>query len=143
MKLKYIAAGTSLAAFVTLGVPTVGRASDLLAHEKLAQVGKKPDKKKDEKKKDDKKKGGDKDDDEDEGSCGEGSCGDHKDGGNKKKYNCTSTDRRNWRHRQRPRRCNSRLPVTSRKGCVPSSALQKGRRSLNRARKIQTPTSCI
>jgi hypothetical protein len=80
MKIKVIAAGTSLAAFVSLGVPSTGSAESLLAQEKVEQVAekktdKKDDKKKDEKKKDDKKK--------DEATCGDGDCGDEGDCGGK------------------------------------------------------------
>lgn len=79
---KGIAFGTSLAAFVTLGVPAAASAANLLDQQKVEQVGdKKADKKKDEKKKDDKKKDEKKKDGEGscgegEGSCGEGKCGD-------------------------------------------------------------------
>ena len=80
---KGIAMGTSLAAFVTLGVPSIAKA-DVLGQKHAQQVGekkkaeKKKDAKKDEKKKDEKK-------DEAEGSCGEAGCGDeHKDKDEKK-----------------------------------------------------------
>jgi eukaryotic-like serine/threonine-protein kinase len=39
--------------------------------------------------------------------------------------------------------CSSRLQATSRKSCVPHSALRKNSRSSNKAREIQKPTSCI
>jgi hypothetical protein len=77
---KGIAFGTSLAAFVTLGVPAVSSAGNLLG-DHAQQVGdkkkddKKGDKKKDDKKKDDKKEG--------EGACGEGKCGEGQCGGDK------------------------------------------------------------
>jgi hypothetical protein len=79
---KGLALGTSLAAFVTLGVPAVSSAKELLGHDHITQVGdKKPEKKKDDKKKDEKK--GEKK--EGEGSCGEGSCGEGSCGGDHKK----------------------------------------------------------
>lgn len=81
---KGIAVGTSLAAFVTLGVPTISHASQLLASEQLSNahanvkpMGDKADPKKDTKKDKKKKKGGG------EGSCGEGSCGEGSCGGKK------------------------------------------------------------
>lgn len=84
---KGIAAGTSLAAFVTLGAPVTGSAKQLLeseqldgAHAHAKQVGDKAKGKKD-KKKDDKKKDENKKDEkgDEEGSCGEGSCSGKKD----------------------------------------------------------------
>lgn len=77
---KGIAFGTSLAAFVTLGVPAISSAANLLG-DQAQQVGdkkadkKKKDDKKDDKKKDDKKEG--------EGACGEGKCGEGECGGDK------------------------------------------------------------
>ena len=78
--IKGIAVGTSLAAFVTLGVPATSHASDLLHNGKLGTAHSKRVDEKAEKKKDDKnkKKG------EGEKSCGEGKCGEGKCGKDKK-----------------------------------------------------------
>jgi uncharacterized low-complexity protein len=81
---KGLAVGTSLAAFVTLGVPATSHASNLLGKH-AQQVGdKKAEKKKDDKKKDEKKKDEKKEKGEGEGSCGEGSCGEGQCGGKDK-----------------------------------------------------------
>ncbi|MCK6548390.1 hypothetical protein L6R52_21260 [Myxococcota bacterium] len=82
---KGLAAGTSLAALVSFGVPATASAADLLDHGSARVADEKKDeKKKDEKKaekKDEKKaeKKGEKKDGEHacggEGACGEGGCG--------------------------------------------------------------------
>ena len=70
---KGIAIGTSLAAFVTLAVPSTSHAGNLLGNKHAVPVGKK---KNDEKKKDDAKKKDEKKKDDKKGDDGEGSCGD-------------------------------------------------------------------
>jgi uncharacterized low-complexity protein len=77
-----LALGTSLAAFVTLGVPADAKAENLLDQQQMEQVGKKKEEKKDDAKKKDKK--GDKKEEEakcGEGKCGEGKCGEEDKGG--------------------------------------------------------------
>ena len=79
--IKGIAMGTSLAAFVTLGVPATSSASNLLGIDAEQSADKKKEDPK--KKKDDKKKEGEKGE-KGEGACGEGACGEGGCGGKDK-----------------------------------------------------------